>query len=341
MKYQGITITKNKKCNTWYARFRKNGKQFYISAKTQQLCYDKLKNALKQKSKEEIKTNKSNNNKSMTFIEWYNKWLELYKINQVKESTIKDYSSSIKYMEKLNNIPINTITSIQILEQLNKIPFPRKKQKVHELLNDIFNKARINKITENNPIEIIRKPKHKKVNGIAFTSKDEQKLIQLLNDNNLDMFLVCLYQGLRRGEMLALTMNDIDFDNKTLTINKSLNRENKSDTTKNEYSNRIMPLFDNTINILNKYKNKKGRIFDVIYSKSEKIYNNLIKENFKQKYTIHSLRHTFITRCQEKQIPLHITQKWVGHNIGSCVTTQVYTHSRDIAEAENIIKMNT
>ena len=38
MKYQGITIHKNKKCNTWYTRFRKNGTQIYISARTQKEC---------------------------------------------------------------------------------------------------------------------------------------------------------------------------------------------------------------------------------------------------------------------------------------------------------------
>ena len=46
MKLQGITIHKNKKCNTWYTRFRKDGIQHYISDKTQQGCYDKLKKEL-------------------------------------------------------------------------------------------------------------------------------------------------------------------------------------------------------------------------------------------------------------------------------------------------------
>lgn len=43
MKYKGLTIQKRKDCNSWYTRYRKNGKQFFISGKTQQECYDKLK----------------------------------------------------------------------------------------------------------------------------------------------------------------------------------------------------------------------------------------------------------------------------------------------------------
>ena len=51
MKYRGITIIKNKSCNTWYARPKIDGKQIYISAKTQKLCYDKVKAILDKKAK--------------------------------------------------------------------------------------------------------------------------------------------------------------------------------------------------------------------------------------------------------------------------------------------------
>ena len=53
-------------------------------------------------------------------------------------------------------------------------------------------------------------------------------------------------------------------------------------------------------------------------------------------YTIKTLRFTFITKCQEANIPEHIIQKWVGHEIGSQVTKKVYTKVRQQAEVENI-----
>ncbi len=346
MKFRGISILKRPNCKTWYARYRKNGKQIYISAKTQQDCYNKLKIALKQKAKseakeliqaEELKQNKA---KQIKFIEWFNKWLELYKMN-VKESTKRDYKATFNYLTRLYNIEINKITALDIIEILNKVTFERRKQKVYELLKDIFKKAKINKLVEDNPLETIEKPKHKKVNGLAFSNEDEKKLIEILNNKKLDIFLVSLYQGLRRGEALALNINDFDFEKKTLTINKSLNFKNEIDETKNIYSNRVMPLFENTIRIVEKYKNKQGRIFNYSQKQSAEIFKKIIEANFQQKkYTPHSLRHTFITKCQEANIPLHIIQKWVGHNIGSKVTNQVYTHTRELAELENIEKMN-
>ena len=63
--------------------------------------------------------------------------------------------------------------------------------------------------------------------------------------------------------------------------------------------------------------------------------------NLNEKYIPHSLRHTFITKCPEAGVPLHIIQKCVGHTIGSKVRDSVYTHTRELAELENIEKMNT
>lgn len=345
VKYQGITIHKHTTCNTWYARYRFGGKQHYISARTQQLCYDKLKKVLlKTKQKEQNKTivyetktkEKPSAPPSITFIDWYRKWLNLYK-KDVKLTTIDDYKSSLSYTKDIFNTPINQITSIQILGILNAIVYERRRQKVYELLKDIFSKAHLNDIIEKNPILVIEKPKHKKVNGQALTNTDEQLMEKLFIENQMDLYLVCLYQGLRRGEALALTMEDVDFNAKTLRINKSINNRNMLDTTKNIYSNRIMPLFDKTIKVFQKYKNAPGYIFASKYYAWELLFEKIRKEHFSnKKYTTHSLRHTFITRCQEMNIPLHIIQKWVGHVTGSSVTSSVYTHIRNDAEVDNI-----
>ena len=329
VKYQGITIHKRTTCNTWYARYRSNGKQHYVTARTQQMCYDKLKIALKQKSK----TSQKSTTKP-TFIEWYDKWLELFK-KDVKEITKRDYSASLNYVKDIFNKPLDKITSIEIIELLNKITFERRRQKVYEILNDIFKRAKINEVIEKNPIEKIDKPKHKRINGQALTNQDEDNFETYLKIENLDMFLVCLYQGLRKGEMLALTINDFDFENKTLSINKSLNDKDEIDTTKNTHSVRVMPLFDKTLTLMQKYKNKTGRVFDYTYKQSAHLFEKFVKKYFAgKKYTAHSLRHTFVTKCQENNIPLHIIQKWVGHVKGSAVTSSVYTHTRESAELE-------
>ena len=188
MKYKGISILKNKKCSTWYARYRSNGKQFYISAKTQKECYNKLKKELIKRDKERIyKEENKGKNTSITFIEWFNKWLKLYKPN-VKEGTLRDYNYSLKYIQNIQTKYIDNINSLEILELLSTIKFERTKQKVYELLNDIFYKAKINKLIIDNPMEIIDKPKYKRINGLAISNKDEKVIEEYLIKNNYDYF---------------------------------------------------------------------------------------------------------------------------------------------------------
>ena len=339
MKFQGITIMKHTTCNTWYARYRKDRKQFYVSAKTQKECYNKLKIALKQKKEQELKaTQEPQQTCQITFIEWYNKWLELYK-QDVKQTTKIQYEVCIKHLQEIINKPLDKITGINFIEQLNKITGERMKQKVYELANSVLEKAVANDIIIKNPLVNVDKPKHKRINGKALTSEDEKQFEKILKENNADIFLICLYQGLRRSEALAIMGKDINIKNKLLTINKSLNQNNKIDTTKNIYSNRVMPIFEKTLPILEKYANIQGRIFAYTQKACEKFFNELISR-LNNTYKIHSLRHTFITRCQECNIPLHIIQKWVGHSVGSNVTSQIYTHTRELAELENIEKLN-
>ena len=318
MKYKGITIHKNKNCNTWYTRFRKNGTQIYISARTQKECYNKLKKAL-------LNTDtQTKENSKITLEQWYYKWLELYKKN-TKEETKRDYFNLMKNLESIKNKPIENISVEVILKILNSMTAERQKQKVYELLSMLFKKALDNEIITKNIISRIDKPKHIKENGKALTHAQEEIFIKECKKIKYgDLYLVALYQGLRKGEVLGITNEDIDFENNTLRINKAINTHNKFDTTKNKFSERIMPLFDKTKEILLKYKNKTGRIFNISYNKINN-YTQKLNELVNFKFSIKYMRFTFITRCQEENIPEFIIQAWCGHQIGSNVTKQTYT----------------
>lgn len=175
-----------------------------------------------------------------------------------------------------------------------------------------------------------------------MTQEDKRIFINHCLKTKKYIFLITLYQGLRKGEVLGITSEDININNKTLSVNKSLNDRGNIDTTKNNSSNRTMPLFDPTIKIL-KYinLNTTNRIFNISNATMQKEFREIIKYlGLNPKYTIHSLRHTFITNCQDSNIPEHIIQNWVGHTIGSNVTKQVYTHVQKDSNDINIITLN-
>jgi len=322
MKYRNKTIHKHPKANTWYTRFRYAGSQFYISGKTQLECLKKLKEALK-----ETETDYQPKIKSITFIEWYNKWLELFK-KDVKPQTIKDY---IKNLNKLNetfkNKDINLITALEINQLLNKEQKSRARQKLYEFLKPIFTKAKAYKIIKDNIFDIIEKPKHIKEEGIALTQAQQIYFINLCDKNEYGhMFKFILYQGLRIGEALALTYKDIDFNNKTININKQLTPDGIVEYTKNQQSTRTIPLFNKSKNLIRFNNNSNERIFNINYRIANYNLNKIIENHNLPKITPHDLRHTFITNCKIKNIPEHVIQAIVGHEIGSKVTKQVYTH---------------
>lgn len=326
MKYQGISIHKNKNCDTWYTRFRKGGKQYYVSARTQKECYNKLKKKLAEETPQET-------TQTYTLIEWYNKWLELYKLGKVKANTLRNYQTLLIHIpEHIQNQDIATIQLQQVIEILNKCQAERQRQSLYELFNALFQKAMDNDIIEKNIIKRIEKPQHEKIHSQALTNAQQTEFIKICKDiENGDLLLVGMYQGLRRGEILGLTIDNLDFENNTLTINKGWNRQNQFDTTKNKQSMRTMPMFEQTKQILLKYKNKTNRIFELSNSQYERLIRNIKDisniENLKYK----DMRATFITRCKELNIPKHIIQAWVGHRIGSNVTDTVYTrHNTDI-----------
>ena len=332
MKYKNIEIKKSTNNKSWFARFRKNNQQFYVSAKTQKECLDKVKELYNKKE--------TTINKNYTLLNWYNKWLSLYK-KDVREGTIKEYKNNLRHINHLLDIDITQIKTIDLLTTISNINYERQRQKVYEFLNDLFKKAYINEIIEKDPMLKIEKPKHKKETVIPLTKQDEQKIIKYCEEKQLDYFLLALYQGLRLGEMLAVEISDFDFINKKLTINKSLDLHNKQGETKNDYSKREVPLLNKTIKIIEKYKNTNGRIFKIAKQTASKKFKILRTElSLNTNYKIKSLRSTFITHCAEENIPLHIIQSWVGHVEGSQVTKNVYTKAREETKLFYFNKIN-
>ena len=96
--------------------------------------------------------------------------------------------------------------------------------------------------------------------------------------------------------------------------------------TKNDVSHRVIQMMDSTYNILIKYKDlpSNQRLFNLTIKQFEKFMEE-INNKFSKKLMYKDLRTTFITNCQNLQIPLHIIQSWVGHQIGSKVTNDSYT----------------
>ena len=319
MEYKNHKITKRTD-GRWMARYKLNGKYNYVYDKTQKGCYDKLKTKLKVIKKEEIITSSKLNS-------WINKWIEIYKVNKIKETTLNKIKSTInKYItNSIGNLDITKIKPLEIENLLNSLNGGRLKQLTYTYLSDIFNKAFMNGIIKENIMQLIKKPKHIKKNGKALDNNEEFNFVNICKQNQYgDFFLILLYQGFRRGELLALENTDIDFNKKTISITKAINELGKISTPKTQNSIREVPIFKDTLPILLKYKNIKGRLFNFTKEPIQNAFVKIMKELNLTGFTIHSLRHTFVTRWTERGANSKLIQKWVGHG-SNIITENIYT----------------
>ena len=152
---------------------------------------------------------------------------------------------------------------------------------------------------------------------------DEEK-IQLIRDTTDRPFGLIAYfaltTGLRKGEILALTWNDIDFYHKTISVNKSwisVNNRPGIKSPKTEAGTRVVPLPDVLIPKLKEWDSGSDLIFPglsgglMTKTYYQRGWTRLQKEIGEVR--IHELRHAYVTILLDQGIDLASTAAIVGH----------------------------
>jgi len=278
--------------------------------------------------------------------------------------------------EKISDI---TKTDIQLLiTKLYELGYGFERQnKVRILLNDMFQRAYEDGIIIKNPTTGVKIISKKESHARSLTL-EEQKVFLAYCENAFygNLFNVAIYTGLRPGELFALTADDIIFDKNndyidvkhTLVYQKYLEDSKKTfhlEDPKTKSSFRHVPISNKCKYYLEKQLRQKEIIAEknpeekndflfttkfntplnsVLYSQAiahivEEI--NLLRpygEEF-EKFSGHTFRHTFATRCFEKGISPKVVQKYLGHATLQ-MTMDLYTHVSDDLATNEIEKLN-
>lgn len=173
----------------------------------------------------------------------------------------------------------------------------------------------------------------------CFTIKEQEKIEKYIifsKKTKLYGVILCLYSGIRLGELLALEVKDVDLSKSMIFVNKSCH-DSKSgrimETPKTPNSNRIIPIPKQILPFLRELK-KNSKCCYLISEQGKPIsvrsyqrsFELLLKKLHIEHKGFHSLRHTFATRALECGMDVKTLSEILGHK-NAVVTLNRYAHS--------------
>lgn len=275
-------------------------------------------------------------------------WLESKK-NYVKPSTLSRYRTVVKNHINLffENTKIYELTDASIQSFLAKLMQTLKPKTVRDILSvleQILDYS-FEQGFRNKPIRKIKTPKCYEDTVKILSPSEQRQLVNFLKAG-IDLkklgVLICIFTGIRLGEICGLRWEDVDFAHNTISIRRTIQRINAEnggtsfliDTPKTHKSIRDIPVPDFLMCYLRECR--CGDLSSYVltgttqftqprtYQNKLKIY--LRESGLPQYFHFHTLRHTFASRAIELGFDMKTLSEILGHtNVN--ITLNRYVHS--------------
>ncbi len=288
----------------------------------------------------------------MIYNQWLQIWLENYVKSSVKVRTYERYTLVVRLhiQEKIGEKDINDLTPTILQTYITELLSTgnRKTGKglsantVNTLISVLQNSLRTAHLlgyAKEYTADKIKRPRLTEKQVECFTLSEQKKIEQAVRDSKKEKLygiILCLYSGLRIGELLALTWSDIDLAKGVLTVDKSCHDSKDGiviDEPKTINSRRLIPIPKQLLPTLKSAK-KKSRSDFIVSNNGKPISVRSYQRSFElllKKLKIphkgfHSLRHTFATRALECGMDIKTLSEILGHK-NPTVTLKRYAHS--------------
>lgn len=288
----------------------------------------------------------------MKYIDWLIQWLENYVRPSVKVRTYERYMLIIQQHinDRIGGFELHDLSPL-VLQQFitNLLQNGNKKtgkglsansvNAVISVIQSSLKTAHLLGLTKEYTADKLKRPKLKEKPVECFPLVEQKQIEQAILNGKKDKLygiILCLYSGLRIGELIALQWTDIDFTKGILTISKSCHDGKDGliiDEPKTATSRRIIPLPKQLLPILRSVK-KRSDSSSVVSANGSTVSVRSYQRSFElllKKLKIphkgfHSLRHTFATRALECGMDVKTLSELLGHK-NPTITLNRYAHS--------------
>ncbi len=293
----------------------------------------------------------------MTTNELMTAWLDRCERKRVKPRTYSRYKGLIvrHILPELGDTQIDNLGRRQISEFLiahqadgnlrGEALSATSTNLMLTVLNAAFTYACDMELLPANPCDRIRRVPGPPSRVEAFTREEQRRLEEAIaawEDRRLFGIRLCLYTGLRIGELLGLEWQDVDMEKGILHIGKTVYREKNAagewqlfvDRPKTAASERMVPLPGYLAEDLRIYRRGARSEFVIENKKAERmsirsyqyLFERLTEKAGVRKLNFHALRHTFATRALECGMDIKTLSELMGHK-NATITLNRYAHS--------------
>ena len=352
---------RKRKDGRWEGRYTagydaKTGKRIIknVLGKTQAEVKEKLKKAMEECAGLDI----SQDGEKYTVATWLQTWYELYAKPNVRTATANRYELIIEQyvIPRIGSVKLKKLTSRQLqklykeLLEGGRIHIGKGQGKglssttvrsVHLMLHTALERAVKERLIPRNPTEDCIAPKPRKVEMQILPPDSMHAYLEAAKARGvLPMFYLELVTGLRKGELVALRWEDVDIQNKTISVSKQYvrNPDGSRELTqpKTENSVRLVSIPQTAVDLLIQEHNRHpdspclfpSPVTGEMYHPDSvvKLHEKILKDAGLPHIRFHDLRHTFATTALQNGVDVKTVSSMLGH-YDAGFTLRTYTHA--------------